>query len=89
LTPDFLLPRLDDVLCLFISSSIPEDLLPTDLVLDAEHSSFPKTGLKRRSALRAHKLALLQKSLVPRQLGEIGQPLLDEVDQRLRLALGL
>ncbi len=89
LTPDSLLPRLDDVLCLFISSSIPEDLLPTDLILDAEHSSFSKTGLKRRSVLRAHKLALLQKSLVLRQLGEIEQPLLNEVGQRLRLALGL
>lgn len=30
LTPDALLPRLDDVLCLFISASIPEDLLPRE-----------------------------------------------------------
>jgi len=30
LTPDHLLPRLDDVLCSFISSEMPEELLPTD-----------------------------------------------------------
>jgi len=58
-TPDHLLPRLEDVLCLFISSAMPDDLLPTDFVLEPRHPSFPTTGLKRRSGLRMHKLALL------------------------------
>jgi mRNA interferase MazF len=66
-TPDHLLPRLEDVLCLFISSA----------------------GLKRRSVLRMHKLALLHKVLVLRVLGEGDPSLMDAVDQRLRLALGL
>ena len=65
-TPDHLLPRLEDVLCLFISSAMPDDLLPTDFVLDPRHPSFPTTGLKRRSVLRMHKLALLHKVLVLR-----------------------
>jgi mRNA interferase MazF len=64
LTPDHLLPRLEDVLCLFISSAMPDDLLPRDFVLESGHPSFPKTGLKRRSVLRMHKLALLYKALV-------------------------
>ncbi|HSF30519.1 MAG TPA: type II toxin-antitoxin system PemK/MazF family toxin [Candidatus Tectomicrobia bacterium] len=89
LTPDHLLPRLEDVLCLFISSMMPEDLLPTDFVLDPGHLSFLKTGLKHRSVLRTHKLALLHKALVVRVLGEGDQPLMNEVNQRLRLALGL
>ena len=88
-TPDQLLPRLQDVLCLFISSSMPEDSLPTDFVLEAGHPSFPTTGLKRRSVFRMHKLALLHKMLVVRVLGEGDQSLMFEVDQRLRLALGL
>src|SRR4029450_6580656 len=66
-TPDHLLPRLEDVLCLFISSG----------------------WLKRRSVLRMHKLALLHKVLVLRVLGEGDPSLMDAVDQRLRLALGL
>jgi hypothetical protein len=36
-----------------------------------------------------HKLALLHKVLVLRVLGEGDQALMSEVDQRLRLALGL
>lgn len=89
LTPDNLLPRIDDVLCLFISSSMPGELLPTDFVLEEKHPSFAKTCLKYRSVLRAHKLALLNKSLVVRVLGEMSTDLMNEVNQRLRLALGL
>jgi mRNA interferase MazF len=89
LTPDHLLPRLEDVLCLFISSAMPEEILSTDFVLNPEHPSFLKTGLRRRSILRMHKLALLHKALVLRILGEGEQTLMHEVNQRLRLALGL
>ena len=88
-TPNHLLPRLEDVLCLFISSVMPDDLLPTDFVLEPTHPSFPTTGLKRRSVLRMHKLALLHKGLVLRVLGAGDQSLMSEVDPRLRLALGL
>ena len=89
LTPDHLLPRLEDGLCLFISSALPAELLPTDFVLDPGHASFLNTGLKRRFVLRMHKLALLHKALVLRVLGEGDQPLMHKVNQRLRLALGL
>jgi mRNA interferase MazF len=89
LTPDHLLPRLEDVRCLVISSVRPEELLPTDFVLEPGHPSFLKMGLKRRSVLRTHNLALLHKGLVLRVLGEGDQPLMREVNQRLRLALGL
>ena len=87
-TPDQLLPRVEDVLCLFISSAMPDDLLPTDFVLEPGHPSFPPTGLKRRFVLRIHKLALLHKGLVLRVLGAGEASLMSEVDQRLRLALG-
>ena len=68
---------------------MPEGLLPTDFVLNPEHPAFLKTGLKRRSVFRMHKLALLHKALVLRVLGEGEQALMHEVNQRLRLALGL
>jgi mRNA-degrading endonuclease toxin of MazEF toxin-antitoxin module len=72
--PDQLMRKLDDVLCLFISSSMPAN---------------PKTGLNYRSVFRTHKLALLHKSLVLRVLGEMDKDLMNEIDQRLRIALGL
>jgi mRNA interferase MazF len=89
LTPDHLLRRMEDVLCLFISAVMPDDLLPTDWVLEPGHPSFSRTGLKRRSVFRMHKLALLHHTLVLRVLGAGDPVLIHEVDQRLRLALGL
>ncbi len=89
LTPDHLLPRLEDVLCLFISSAMLEELLPTDFILEPGHASFLQTGLQRRSVFSMHKLALLHKALALRVLGEGNQLLMHEINQRLRLALGL
>lgn len=89
LTPDELLSKIDDVLCLFISSSIPDELLETDFILERTHSSFSKTGLKYRSIFRTHKLALLHKSLVIRILGDLDDELMKEINKRLKIALGL
>ncbi len=89
LTPDNLLSRMDDVLCLFISSSIPADVLPTDLILEKSHPSFARTGLQFQSVFRTHKLALLHKSLVIRALGEADQKLIEMLNGKLRVALGL
>jgi mRNA interferase MazF len=91
ITPDEFLKRIDDVICLFVSSVVPErnKLLPMDFVIEPRHPSFPKTGLKYRSILRCHKLALLDKMLVERVIGEIDEALMKEVNQRLLLALGL
>lgn len=71
LTPDSLLAKLNNVLCLFISSSIPAELFPTDFILETTHPSFHATGLKYRLGVRTHKIALLHKSLVTRVLGEV------------------
>ena len=77
------------MLCLFISSSIPADLLQTNFVIDITHPSFSITGLQYRSVLRTHKLALLHKSLVQRVLGEMDKKLKKEINKRLKIALGL
>ena len=88
-TPDALISLLDDVLCLFISSSTPEEFLSTDLHLDTTDRSFAQTGMKVGSVFRAHKLALLHKRLVLRVLGEADSVLLESINSRLRVALGL
>jgi mRNA interferase MazF len=89
LTPDDLLSQMDDALFLFISSTIPLNLLPTDLVLKKDHPDFVQTGLQFDSTFRAHKLALLEKSLVSRYLGRVPDSLMLEIEAKLRLALGL
>ena len=88
-TSDQLIPRIDDVLCLFISSSVPDELLPSDLVLEMGHPSFPVTGLRLRSVFRTHKLALLHRSLVLRVLGNLDGDLMHQINLRMSIALGL
>ena len=73
----------------FFSSLIPAELLPTDFVLEPEYPSFSKTSLRFRSVFRCHKLALLHKSLVLRVLGELDNELMEEINLKLQLALGL
>jgi len=89
LTPDILIKEIDDVHCLFISSVIPPNLLPTDFVLETSHPGFQLTGLKYRSLFRTHKLALLHKTLVLKTLGNLNDRLMKEIDKRLKKALGL
>ncbi len=89
ITPDDLLSQIDDALCLFISSQIPTPLLASDLMINKSDSSFRKTGLKFNSVFRTHKLALLYKPLVLRALGEADQRLMELVNQKLRIALGI
>jgi mRNA-degrading endonuclease toxin of MazEF toxin-antitoxin module len=68
---------------------MPAELLPTDFIIEPGHSSFPGAGLKYRSVFRTHKLALLDKSLVLRVLGGLDRDMMNEIEERLRIALGL
>ena len=88
-TANSLIPRLEDVLCLFVSSSIPNELLPTDLVIEPENPAFPPSGLRLRSVFRTHKLALLHRDLVLRVLGELSSAVMEQLNRRLQVALGL
>jgi mRNA interferase MazF len=88
-TPNKYLAESDDVLCAFISSSIPSALLPTDIPLHAEDAGFAQLGLKRSSLLRPHKLVLLNRSLVHSKLGDLTSSLLNAMNNALIEALGL
>ncbi len=88
-TSNLLLSQMEDILCLFISSVMPGELLPTDFVLEPSHPAFPATGLRLRSVFRTHKLALLHQGLVLRKFGDLEEPLMREIDSRLQIALGL
>jgi len=89
LTPDWLIPKVEDIICLFISSNVSMDLLATDFVLDPADAAFSKSGLKQRSIFRAHKLAVLHRSLVLRVLGRLEGRTMTELGGRVQIALGL
>ena len=73
----------------FISSQFPASPLPTDLVLDPVHPSFPSTGLRVKSFLRLHRLTTVTTSLIRRDMGMLDQPLIVQVKERLRRLLEL
>lgn len=60
-----------EVLVAYISSVVPTQLLPSDLVLDPAAPEFRATNLKTQSALRLHKLATIHGSSLARYLGAI------------------
>ncbi len=62
-----------EVLVAYISSVIPHNLLPTDVVLDPESPMASSTRLKTTSVLRLHKLATIHTSALVRRLGIISK----------------
>jgi mRNA-degrading endonuclease toxin of MazEF toxin-antitoxin module len=89
ITPDNLLSLMNDTLCVFISSSKSIQLLSSDFVIETNSPSFPETGLQFRSTIRTYKIALLEKSLINRVLGVFSDVLIEELNQHLKIALGL
>jgi mRNA interferase MazF len=91
LTPDIHISKMDDILCLFKSSVIPDKkyLLPSDYILDEKHSSFRDSGLKCASVFRCHKIALLIKSLVIKHLGQLDNCIMSDISTHLCIALGI
>lgn len=67
----------------FITSRIPENPLPTDIIFDSSHPDFSLSGLRQRSALRLHFLMTARASLILRELGRLSGPTLDDVAERL------
>src|SRR3970282_1492667 len=53
----------------YISSVLPAQPLPSDLILDPAQAGFQSTNLKVPSALRLHKLATIHSSSLARHLG--------------------
>src|SRR5438876_6134824 len=60
-----------EVLVAYISSVIPDQVLPSDLLLDPQLRQFSSTNLKVASALRLHKLATIHCTSLVRSLGRL------------------
>lgn len=79
----------DDVVLVAISSVVRANQFDTDLLLDSRHPDFSSSGLLRTSVIRTHHIATVQDQIITRVLGHLASGWLNEVDQRLRVALGL
>ena len=60
-----------EILVAYISSVVPPQLLPTDLILDPQLPEHRTTHLKAISVLRLHKLATIHRTTLARYLGVV------------------
>lgn len=72
------------VVLAFITSTIPTDLLPTDLVIDSNDEGFAATGLRVSSTLQLHRLMTATTSFLRRELGQLSPKLQEQVRDRLK-----
>jgi mRNA interferase MazF len=68
----------------FITSKIPDDLLATDIVIDAADDDFAMTGLRVSSTLRTHRLMTTTTALISRELGALSPRLQTAVAASVR-----
>jgi mRNA interferase MazF len=60
-----------EILVSYISSVVPAQLLPSDVVIDPSIPEFLSSGLKVISVLRLHKMATIHVSSLARKLGSL------------------
>jgi len=77
-----------EILVVYISSVIPSQPLPSDMLLDPALPQFRSTHLKTTSALRLHKLATIHCTSLVRYLGHLEKDAWLMVSQKLASLLG-
>jgi mRNA interferase MazF len=78
-----------EVLVAYISSVIPAQSLPSDILIDPSNPEFRSMNLKTPSTLRLHKLATIHTSSIVRYLGAADYALQTNVSAKLRALLAL
>ena len=77
------------VVLAFITSRVPEKLLPTDLVFTETDKDFPSTGLRVSSALQLHRMMTVTTSIIVRELGQLPLSKQKEVEEKLKVLFGI
>lgn len=78
-----------EVLVAYISSVMPTEIFPTDILLDPASERDRATNLKSASVLRLHKLATLHETSLVRRLGQLSPEAAGVVATKLRAWLSL
>jgi len=75
-----------DVVVAFISSRVPREPAPTDIIVGETHLDFKLTGLKVASVIRLDKVATILKDLIVGEIGEVGVKLKKEINRKISKA---
>jgi mRNA-degrading endonuclease toxin of MazEF toxin-antitoxin module len=78
-----------EVIAVYISSVIPDPLLPSDYLIDPNDPGQRSANMKSKSVIRLHKLASLHGRRFYRLIGRLSPADLAAVEVRLRLLFGL
>ncbi len=78
-----------EVLVAYVTSVMPNPLLPTDVLIDPAEPEHSGTKLKQVSVVRLHKLATLHRTDFARFVGRVSPNTWTEVETKLRLLLNL
>ena len=74
----------DDCVVASISSKMPSQPSPTEVLIPEDHEEYAGTGLKRPSVLKLDKVATISKNLVLGEIGEVGEVLRKDISRRLQ-----
>ena len=77
------------VVLVFITSAVPPDIEPTDLLLEPGSPDVARWGIKVSSALPLHRRVAVSATIIQRQLGVLTPGLQAQVQQRLRTLFAL
>ncbi len=78
-----------EFLTAYMTSVIPPNLLPTDILIDPKQPQYVGCGLKQVTLLRLHKLATLHDGDIMRNLGRVSSTTWKDIETKLRLLLNL
>lgn len=79
----------EHVVVAFVSSQVPTQPEPSDLVLDATDADFAATGLRVASVIKLHRLLTVSKGIMLRELGSLTPALQAQVGRRIKALFGV
>lgn len=78
----------EDAIVVGIFSRVPAGTLRKTWVrIDMKHPTFPKTGLKKTSLLKAEKIAVVHESVFQKKIGKLAPDVMAQVQEALKRAL--
>jgi len=79
----------DDLTIVGIFSSPPRASQETWIVLSSNDPNFSETGLKTTSVVKADRVAVIEQSVVVRNLGRLSPSQMEKIKRAVKLALNL
>ncbi|MEB3174042.1 MAG: type II toxin-antitoxin system PemK/MazF family toxin [Cyanobacteriota bacterium] len=80
-------PQGQDITLCFISSQNLDRITSDELILARDDPEFTQTGLKVTSKIRATRIVTLERRLLQRRLGRLGQQQLQRLNEVLKFTL--